>query len=171
LPTKRLASAKFETFDLVPGMEKAVAAVHAVVAGTQWCALLVGSPGNGKTHLAIAAMHEFGLTRSMYWKVPSFLAWIREKAYGDKEGANMSVETLIASYVTGDFLLVLDDFGVEKMTDWAAEQLYRIIDSRYEDDLPTIVTTNRELQTLDARIVSRLGAGVTLCSGADRRRA
>jgi DNA replication protein DnaC len=57
-------------------------------------------------------------------------------------------------------LLVLDDLGSERVTDWVREQIFLIINSRYEEMLPTVVTTNDTLEELEKhvgqRIISRL---------------
>ena len=60
-------------------------------------------------------------------------------------------------------LLVIDDFGMERGTEYALEQIYNIIDSRYRSRKPLIVTTNLTLtelknpqDTAHARIYDRL---------------
>ena len=58
-------------------------------------------------------------------------------------------------------LLVLDDFGVMKPTDWVAEIMYMIVNYRWENLLPTIYTSNKSLKEMaiflgDDRIVSRI---------------
>ena len=60
-------------------------------------------------------------------------------------------------------LLILDDFGMERGTEYALEQIYNIIDSRYRSRKPLIVTTNLTLtelknpqDTAHARIYDRL---------------
>ena len=45
-------------------------------------------------------------------------------------------------------LLILDDLGAENSTDWAREKIYEIIDSRYRDKKPIIITTNLKLEQL-----------------------
>lgn len=50
-------------------------------------------------------------------------------------------------------LLVLDDLGKESPTEWAVERLFQIIDSRYNEELPTIVTTNYS----PGELIERLG--------------
>jgi len=45
-------------------------------------------------------------------------------------------------------LLVIDDFGIERNTEYALEQVYNVIDERYKSGLPLIVTTNLSLNTL-----------------------
>ena len=57
-------------------------------------------------------------------------------------------------------LLIMDDVGAGKITDWSIDITYRLINSRYNADKPTIVTSNLELDDLakliGGRIVSRL---------------
>lgn len=77
-------------------------------------------------------------------------------------------------------LLIIDDLGIERSTEYALEQVYAVIDERYKSGLPLIITTNltiSELRNPDdvphARIYSRI---LEMCtpvniSGGDRRRA
>lgn len=60
-------------------------------------------------------------------------------------------------------LLIIDDFGMERGTEYALEQIYNIVDSRYRSRKPLIVTTNLTLEELKnpqstayARIYDRL---------------
>ena len=54
-------------------------------------------------------------------------------------------------------ILVLDDFGAHQTTPWAQENLYQILNFRYEGGMPTVITTNTEMSKLDTRISSRIG--------------
>ena len=67
-------------------------------------------------------------------------------------------------------LLILDDIGAEKASEWTQEQLYRIVNFRYEHMLPTVITTNCDGAQLEMalgrRIVSRL---IELCRSEERR--
>ena len=65
-------------------------------------------------------------------------------------------------------LLILDDFGMERGTEYGLEQVYNVIDSRYRSNKPLIVTTNLTLEDLQhpedtahARIYDRL---LEMCS-------
>ena len=55
--------------------------------------------------------------------------------------------------------LVIDDFGVQRDTEWEVEMLYNLIDARYADQRLTIITTNRNIEEVrdlaDGRIYSR----------------
>lgn len=60
-------------------------------------------------------------------------------------------------------LLIIDDFGMERGTEYALEQIYNIVDSRYRSRKPLIVTTNLTLDEIrhpqdiaHARIYDRL---------------
>ena len=164
IPLTRLADT-FDSFDLSlnPTMEPARDRSRAVATGEEWCALLSGAFGNGKTHLAIAALNRRG--SGYFWKVPAFLAWIRRSVFDE----GYKIEEIMAGYREGNGLIVFDDLGTENPTDWACEQLYLVLDSRYDLKLPTIITTNRDMGRLDPRILSRYRSGLVVCAGKDVR--
>ena len=141
----------------------------AVSKGEAWCALLMGGVGNGKTFLAIAALQAWFSrwgTGEM-WKVPDFLDWLRRTAFGGN--GSPELEELLRPYRQAPHLLVMDDLGVENRTDWACEQLYRVLDARYEYRLPTIITTNLGPNGVDARLFSRYRQGLVICRSDDAR--
>jgi DNA replication protein DnaC len=53
-------------------------------------------------------------------------------------------------------LLVMDDFGTQNATAWAQEKLFQVINYRYINKLPTVITTNLILDEIESRIRSRL---------------
>ncbi len=115
--------------------------------------LLMGSYGCGKTHLAAAIANtcvEFGM-QTIFLTVPDLLDWLRYSYDSIDQTFEQRFEEL-----RNVSLLVLDDLGAHNATNWAAEKLFQIVDYRYIRKLPTVVTTNLDLEDLDDRIRSRL---------------
>jgi DNA replication protein DnaC len=120
---------------------------------------LMGDVGTGKTTLAMLvskAVAEAGRTVAIY-SLPRLLARIR-RTY-DADSAEDSYLEFFRRLTSVD-LLHLDDLGAEKRSDWVLEQLYAIVDDRYESQRSMVVTTNLEQDALEeqigARTVSRL---------------
>ncbi|MFQ5434292.1 MAG: ATP-binding protein [Anaerolineae bacterium] len=116
--------------------------------------LLMGGYGCGKTHLAAAiANHRLAMGHpALFISVPDLLDHLRS-TYGP--GSGISYDQRF-DQVRNTPLLVLDDLGSQSNTDWAQEKLYQIFNHRYNAKLPTIITTNEELETIETRIRSRM---------------
>lgn len=115
--------------------------------------LIQGGYGCGKTHLA-AAIANFAVSLSvptLFITVPDLLDSLRF-AYDDPEATfeERFMEIRQAP------LLVLDDFGTQNATPWAQEKLFQILNYRYINRLPLVVTTNLSLEEIEERIRSRL---------------
>jgi len=123
--------------------------------GTQkgWL-LLTGGYGCGKTHLAAAiANHAVSMgTPTTFLTVPDLLDWLRASFAGSGDS---SFEERFDE-IRNTPLLVMDDFGTQSSTPWAQEKLFQIINSRYINRLPTVITSNQELSEFEGRIHSRL---------------
>ena len=135
--------------------------------------LLTGERGTGKTHLAcgvLRAVFEYHGKRGRFWPVIDLLD--RYKATFDAERATETVEQ-IDQEMRQIEVLVLDDFGTHKSTEWAEERLFRLVDERYRDLRPLVMTSNVQIGSLPGRVKSRF-ADVTVASivyfdGPDRR--
>jgi len=118
----------------------------------------VGSVGTGKTTLAmLVARHAIEAGRSVaIYSLPRLLAQIRTTF--DDDASNSYVELL--DRLTAVDLLQIDDVGAEKTSPWVLEQLYAIVNARYEDERSIVITTNLERDALadqiNERTVSRL---------------
>lgn len=195
----RFTECRLERYAVPPGTRVARAAAEALVAGGEADdrgLVLSGAPGTGKTHLAVgvlAARFDAWLTeypervREVEASDGSVVASVRP----DFDLRFVVVPTLLDELrraihyrdsldplpgLIGADLLVLDDLGREKVTDWATERLYVLVNERYNHRRPTIVTTNYSPGELAERgydaLVSRLveGAAVIRTNGADYRR-
>jgi DNA replication protein DnaC len=112
-----------------------------------------GPYGSGKTHLAAAiANTAVGLgIPTLFLTVPDLLDTLRF-SYDDPEATFEGRFEEIRNIN----LLVLDDFGTQNATSWAQEKLFQIINYRYINQLPLVVTTNLALEQIEGRISSRL---------------
>jgi DNA replication protein DnaC len=133
---------------------------------------LQGDVGTGKTTLAMlvsSAALDSGRSVAIY-SLPRLLNLLRESM--DSDGGMLD----FMDRLTAVDLLHLDDLGAENQTDWVLEQLYSIVNARYEAERAIVATTNLmpdELsERLGARTVSRLveicGDPITL-AGQDKR--
>ena len=103
--------------------------------------LFSGDNGVGKTHLAVAVLRELAESKGARGQFWDFHELIREiKSSYDPETKTTELQVL-APVVETD-VLVLDDLGAWKMTDWMNDTLFYLLNSRYTARRPTIVTTN-----------------------------
>jgi DNA replication protein DnaC len=97
------------------------------------------------------------------------------KLRGTFKNSSESDESEIIKTYSEAKILYLDDLGVEKVSDWALQTIYLIIDRRYSEMLRTIISSNLSLDQLadrlDDRIASRIAGmcEVIKMTGKDRR--
>jgi len=119
--------------------------------------VLSGSYGCGKTHLAAAIAND-RLDRGqpvVFVVVPDLLDHLRTTF-----GPNSEVRyDQMFEQVRNTRLLILDDFGAQSATPWAQEKIFQILNHRYNAQLPTVITTNQRMNTIDERIRSRMADG------------
>ncbi len=116
--------------------------------------VLKGGYGCGKTHLA-AAISNYRIANGqpvLFVVVPDLLDHLRATYAPTSE---VSYDERFEEVRTAP-LLILDDLGTQSSTPWAQEKLYQILNYRYNARLPTVITTNRELEEIDLRLRSRL---------------
>lgn len=100
--------------------------------------IFYGNPGTGKTFLSACIANE--LMRQM---VPVLATSIIKLGSVDAETLEETLHRMRSAE-----LVVLDDFGAERDTDFMRERVYSVIDSRYANKRPMIITTNIDLATM-----------------------
>lgn len=110
--------------------------------------LLQGPPGTGKTHIAVAILDR--IHEGIFIAVPDLLERMKremddnapKRARAEAEGAR---------------LLILDDIGLERGTDWEKDQIVGILHHRYVSRKPTVITTNLKAgKSLAERVTPRI---------------
>ncbi len=131
----------------------------------------MGPVGTGKTTLAMLVSKEAikaGRSVAIY-SLPRLLNEIRDAHRADRSHVDL------LDRLTAVDLLHVDDVGAERTTDWALEELYSIVNARYEDARSMVITTNLDYDELCAQISARTASRLAeMCDqlpldGADRR--
>jgi len=103
--------------------------------------LFCGDNGVGKTHLAVAVLRELVTekgARGQYWDFHQLIRAI--KSSFDRE--TKTTELQVLQPVVDTDVLLLDDLGAWKMTEWMNDTLFYILNNRYMAKRPTVITTN-----------------------------
>ncbi|RMA97683.1 ATP-binding protein [Hydrogenothermus marinus] len=122
--------------------------------------LFVGPPGVGKTHLAVSILKDFFLKRSivgLFRDTRTLLFDLKLTFDGSASSRELLEEVLDAP------ILVLDDLGSERLSDWAKDILHYVIIHRYNEQKPIIITSNLDLSSDDEMQTSleeKLGSSI-----------
>lgn len=115
--------------------------------------LLWGAPGTGKTYLAFCIANKLIEQFVPVIAISSISFLNMLKQYYNSYGQESEAE-IIAMFRNAS-LLILDDLGAENETGWAKEKLYELIDFRYRDKKPLIVTTNLTPEQLKQKMTQQ----------------
>lgn len=133
----------------------ALAAARQFADDPQGWLVLVGANGAGKTHLAaaIANARIAAGQPALFVVVADLLDYFRQ-AFDPRNGGDTYSDRF---EMTRDHpLLILDDLGAEKQTDWAEEKLFQIVNHRYNARLPLVITSNVIVSVWPARLRARV---------------
>ncbi len=117
--------------------------------------VLVGGVGRGKTHLAAAILQE--VLRQGYQGIfivaVELLNEIRDSYARDSYTRDSRTEGRLMSMVKETDLLVLDDLAAaERFTEWERGKIYELINARYEEEKPMVITTHRTISWVEERL-------------------
>ena len=140
----------FSDYTVTADNAAAVKAAHWLIGDDSRGLFIEGPRGTGKTKLAAIIANEKAKAGKpvLFSSVPDLLSDIRATFDGGRTAA-------ILQTVREAPCLVLDDLGAERMTEWVSEQLFSIINYRYNERLQTIVTTNYTSRELMERMSIR----------------
>ena len=144
----------FADYTVTATNKDAVDAAHMMVADEIKGLFLHGEKGTGKTKLAAIIANERARAGSpvLFASVPDLMADIRRSF---KDGTTSEA----VQAVKNASFLVLDDLGAEKMTEWVGEQLFCIVNHRYNECLQTVVTSNYSPTQVIAHMATVDGRG------------
>src|SRR5438105_3228405 len=160
-----LQDCTFETFEYAANQTllQAYAAAGEFAAAPRGWLVLQGAVGCGKTHLAAAIKNERdknGL-QTLFKTTPDLLDYLRATYAPD---SNVNYDRGFDRIRNAE-ALTLDDYGAHSSTPWAEEKLFQLLNYRFNARLPTVITTNQQLDTgaigsaapnQELRILSRL---------------
>ena len=166
--TFRVEEINAHAFHIAKGYADNFKALQSDPQGQEKNGLLINGPkGTGKTHLAAAIANQL-----MDSGVPVVFATMIDllakiKASFERHGAQASEDDIMRLYKTAD-LLIIDDIGKEQPTEWALAKIYQIINARYEDYKPMIITSNYTADELVRRMTPASGDPTTADATVDR---
>lgn len=116
--------------------------------------LFFGEPGNGKTHLA-AAVYNALVTQGHVIVFVSMTDLLNKIKSTFNKAAKETQDDILKALAVCD-LLIIDDIGAEKISDWVEETVYRILDTRYRCNRPVVATSNLTTDEICIKLGSRI---------------
>ena len=170
---RRHVTKRFEDFTPRPDQQNAYAVALAYAADPHGLLTFLGTTGTAKTHLAAAIAWRYAERRGVpaFYTAAELLGRI-QGTFGVAHDEPGNTEQVVGEFKTVP-LLVVDEIGAENPTGWAQSKLFEIIGARYDEERPTVLTTNLTPSQLEPRLASRvmdtLLARVLVLNGPDHR--
>ena len=144
----------FANFAPRNGTEDAVlAALDFTVGNSPPTLTLIGPPGSGKTHLMEAIGRQFlDQGRTVRYELVAHLLDKLRRSYSSDN------ENHITEVCYGADVLMLDDMGLEKPSDWVREQVTALVDERWRNNRMLVVGTNENHTSIEEKLGSRLAS-------------
>lgn len=108
--------------------------------------IIYGEVGSGKSYLSFAIAN--GLLQNYVSVVCISINGLLDRIKETYNRWGSEGEQEVIKALNNAELLIIDDLGVEKNTEWSISKLYDIIDNRYRNNLPIIITTNHSMEEL-----------------------
>lgn len=150
---RKFQNLNFENFNINSGNEIAVKVANnytnKCITKVQTKGLIItGESGLGKTHLAASIANKLIENEKivLMGRLTTLLDMIKETFRDNTKSEN----ELIELYSNVD-MIIIDDLGTERISSWALEKLYTIIQNRFENGLPIIITTRFDKNGLISR--------------------
>mgnify|MGYP005817050377 CR=1 FL=1 len=154
-PTPReFVAGTFANFTNRQGTEDALEmALDFTVGNSPPVLVFVGPPGSGKTHLLEAIGRQFlDQGRTVRYELVAHLLQRLRSSY------NMNEESRVMEVCYGADVLLLDDLGMEKPSDWVREQITSLVDERWRNNRLLAVGTNENHTTIEERLGPRISS-------------
>jgi len=154
-PTPReFVAGTFANFTDRQGTEDALEmALDFTVGNTEPIVTFVGPPGSGKTHLLEAIGRQFlDQGRTVRYELVAHLLQRLRSSF------NMNEESRVMEVCYGADVLLLDDLGLEKPSDWVREQITALVDERWRNNRLLVVGTNESHITIEEKLGPRLAS-------------
>lgn len=144
--TKRQQKYSFDNFKPEPGTRAAWRALQNYVLSEKGIFVYGETCGIGKTHLMAALARKFLRQghRILWVNCTTYLYGLRQGFEKENKGKYLSIQKLIDAPI-----LFIDDIGVEVDSAWVTQTLYQILNERYEDEKPTFITSNFDLEVIE----------------------
>lgn len=118
------------------------------------CLILCGNPGTGKTHLA-ASIANYLVAETKHTAIYRSLFSILQAIKNTYGSDSQSTERDIFRTLESPSLLIIDEVGATKSTEFELATLFALINARYESQLPTVIISNLNAQDLAGAIGDR----------------